>query len=80
MEITLLIMKNYGNTVLWNCVFEFLWESCYPKSTPVFCNEPPQVAACDGYTGILTLVLLSLDFSIFENTVDPDQLASDEAI
>ena len=28
----------------------------------------------------LTLVLLNIDFSIFENTVDPDQLASDKAI
>ena len=26
----------------------------------------------------LTLVLLNLDLSYFENTVDPDQLASDE--
>ena len=28
----------------------------------------------------LTLVLLKLDLSIFENTVDPDQMASKEAI
>ena len=28
----------------------------------------------------LNLVLLSPDLSLFENTVDPDQLASDEAI
>ena len=28
----------------------------------------------------LTLVLLNLDLSSFENNVDPDQLASDEAI
>ena len=28
----------------------------------------------------LTLVLLNPDLSIFENTVDPDQMASDEAI
>ena len=29
---------------------------------------------------LVTLILLSLDLSFFENTVDPDQLASDEAI
>ena len=28
---------------------------------------------------ILTLVLLNPDLSVFENSVDPDQLASDEA-
>ena len=28
----------------------------------------------------LTLVLLNLDLSRFENTVDPDQLASEKAI
>ena len=28
----------------------------------------------------LTLVLLNSDYSYFENSVDPDQLASDEAI
>ena len=28
---------------------------------------------------MLTLVLLNVDLSLFENTVDPDQLASDEA-
>ena len=28
----------------------------------------------------LTLVLLSLDLSFFENIVDPDQMASNEAI
>ena len=28
----------------------------------------------------ITLVLLNLQLSIFENTVDPEQLASDEAI
>ena len=28
----------------------------------------------------LTLVLLNQDLSFFENTVDPDELASDEAI
>ena len=28
----------------------------------------------------LTVVMLNLDLSTFENTVDPDQLASDEAI
>ena len=32
------------------------------------------------YTCTLTLVLLNPDISSFENTVDPDQLASDEAI
>ena len=29
---------------------------------------------------ILELVVLEQDLSFFENTVDPDQLASDEAI
>ena len=28
---------------------------------------------------MLTLILLKVDLSLFENTVDPDQLASDEA-
>ena len=28
----------------------------------------------------LTLVLLNSDLSVFENTADPDQLASDKAI
>ena len=28
---------------------------------------------------LLTLFLLNLDLSCFENTVDPDQMASDEA-
>ena len=32
------------------------------------------------FFSISTLVLLNPDLSIFENTVDPDQLASDEAI
>ena len=32
------------------------------------------------FKALLTLVMLNLDLSFFENTVEPDQLASDEAI
>ena len=32
------------------------------------------------YSGILTLVLLNPDIPAFANSVDPDQLASEEAI
>ena len=31
------------------------------------------------FKSMSTLVLLNLDLSLFENTVDPDQLASDKA-
>ena len=30
-------------------------------------------------TGMLTFDILNTDLSLFENTVDPDQLASEEA-
>ena len=48
------------------------------------CKETNQTNKQSKYLGFgeanLTLVLLNLDISFLENYVDPDQLASDEAI
>ena len=64
----------YFNGPIWYFMSECQKEN-FPTKQPNVLSENP----ADVYSCILTLVLLNPDIPCFTNSVDPDQLASEEA-